>query len=235
MALANNSPIYVVNKSTLVTDQDAETMSMVWALQLARHAAPAWSVPAAPVIFTRRPPRGARVIFLVDTCDDPQALGYHTEDAGAVQSGFIGCKPELDQGAQVLTGAYSVCSIGSHEVAEMFIDPHCNLFADTGQGFMVAFEVADPVQSDFYLLHGCSVSNFVLPAWFDPNTPPHTRTDEMGNLSQPFQLSGGGYWVQVREGVASQRFGEEMPEWLRQTKRHPLSRTSRLGVLHGEA
>src|SRR5206468_3768746 len=109
--------VWVVNLSTLVDNLDAEVMAAAVNRQMHEHVRPAWDLPDTPVKFTTAPPRGARVITLVDTADDPQALGYHDEQ-GTVPSGVVGCKPELDQGAKVLTGPYSVSSILSHEVLE---------------------------------------------------------------------------------------------------------------------
>jgi hypothetical protein len=208
----------------------------VWAKQIARDVAPAWGLAAVPVVFTQAQlPAGARALFLVDTCDDPEALGYHTESSGAVESGFIGCKPELDAGAKVLTGPYAVSTIGSHEVAELFVDQHVNLYADTGRGFSVAYEISDPVQSDFYEIDGVAVSNFVTDRWFDPETPAGTKTDFMGKLHAPFTLSPGGYWVEMRDGRVSQRFGERFPDWLKEVKALPGSRASRrMGPAGGE-
>lgn len=226
--------IYVVNKSTLVSDADAQTMTAAVDLQMARDVEGVWNLPDTPIRFTKTPPKGARVIVLVDTADDPQALGYHDE-VGAVQSGVVGCKPELDQGAHALTGPYSVASILSHEVLEMAIDPRCNLWADSGRGFMIAYEVGDPVQSDHYdvTVDGAgpvTVSNFVFPAFFDPNSPHGTPLDHLGLARTPFTLRPGGYWVQLQEGRASQKFGDEMPDWLRQAKlANPGSRTNRRG------
>lgn len=222
--------IYVVNKSALVTDTDAAAMTSAVDHQMFTHVEPAWNMPRTPVAWTKTPPKGARVIVLVDTADDPQALGYHTE-VGAIQSGIVGCKPELDQGAHPLTGAYSVASILSHEVLEMAVDGHCNLWADTGKGYLVAYEVGDPVQSDHYDIGGVTVSNFALPAWFDPLTPRGTKVDYLGKLKTPFTLSKGGYWVQMRAGAVTQKFGEQMPQWLRDTKQHPATRTQRISRL----
>ncbi len=220
--------IYVANRSTLVSDTDVRMMVAAVDHQMSRDVEPAWGLPRTPVVFAAfDPPAGSRVIVMVDTADDPQALGYHTEVA-AVESGVVGCKPELDQGAHPLTGPYSVSSILSHEVLEMAVDGHCNLWADTGKGYLVAYEVGDPVQSDHYDIDGVTVSNFVLPAWFDPETARGTTVDHLGKLRAPFVLSKGGYWVQLREGKATQKFGDGMPQWLRDTKQHPATRTSRL-------
>ena len=230
--------VWVVNKSTLVTNDDARTMTAAVNRQMFAHVELVWDLPRTPVAFTKTPPRGGRVIALVDLADDPEALGYHTE-IGAIQSGIVGCKPELDQGAHPLTGPYSVASILSHEVLEMVVDPRCNLWADSGQGFLCAYEVGDPVQSDHYDITVISttigaapttvtVSNFVFPAFFDPLTPAGTKLDHLGLVPAPFTLRPGGYWVQMVDGQPSQQFGDEMPAWLIDAKLgNPCSRTNR--------
>lgn len=219
--------VWVVNHSTLVTDTDAQTMTAAVNHQMRRDVEPAWHLPRTPVTYTTTPPRGARVIILVDTADDPQALGYHTE-IGAAQSGVVGCKPELDQGAHPLAGPYSVASILSHEVLEMAVDGRCNLWADTGRGLLVALEVGDPVQSDHYDIDGVTVSDFVFPAFFDPLSPAGAKLDQLGLVRTPFTLRPGGYWIQLRGGQATQTFGEAMPDWLIDAKLgNPGSRTNR--------
>ena len=228
------TPVYVVNKSTLVKDADVITMCAAISRQILLDAAPAYGLQPTSVLFTHNPPAGGAVIALVDTCDDPQALGYHTEDGG-VPDGFVGCKPELDAGHKILTGPYSVASILSHEVLELFVDPHCNLWADTGQGFAVAYEVADPCQSDTYNVNGVSVSNFVHPAFFDPAATAGSRFDHLGLVTAPFQLRPGGYWVQMKEGRASQRFGDDVPDWMRTAKTIPASRGGRVAALGGHS
>ena len=106
--------------------------------------------------------------------DQPQGvLGFHTEDQGGKLWGVVAAKPELDNGAQVTTGDWSVSSVLSHEVLEMFVDPNCNLWANDGKGSAYSFEVCDPVEAPSYAVNGVSVSNFVTPSWFDPLAARH--------------------------------------------------------------
>jgi hypothetical protein len=220
--------IYVVNHSTQVSDNDAGRMATAWAVQLAHHIAPFYGRIAVPVLFWRggkKLPTQARLLTLQNTCDDPQALGYHTEDGSEHIYGVIGTEVPLANGATALTGAYSVSTIGSHEVAELFLDPFCTTTADTGQGFGVCYEIADPVQDGFYPVSGVDVSNFVTPEWFNPQPAPHTQFDYLDVLRQPFSMTSGGYWVQWREGKSTQKFGDACPEWVQQMKQdNPYSR-----------
>lgn len=234
-----DNTIYLVNKSTNVSDADVAAMAAACSKQLAQHVAPAHFVTAAPVLFLGKgaqpPVKQARIIAVQDTCDDPEALGYHTEDGTEHIWGVVGTKAVLDQGAKALTGPYSVSSVVSHEVCEMFMDPFCSGWFDSGQGWLVAYELCDPVQSDWYTIDGVAVSNFVTGPWFNPMAARTTKLDFMGKLTRPFSMSKGGYLVQMREGKVTQKFGAQMPEWLRELKAGSATRTQRLGASRASA
>jgi hypothetical protein len=136
----------------------------------------------------------------------------------------------MSQGAKALTGPYSISSTLSHEVAEMFLDPWCSGWYDSGKGYLVAAEIGDPVQSDYYLIDGVAMSNFLCGPWFNPLAAKTDRFDWMGKLHAPFTMSRGGYWVQLKGGKVTQRFGEAMPEWLVAVKKSSVSRTQRIGA-----
>lgn len=223
----------IVNKSTRVHDSEALTMARACAAQLWWHASPAWKKTPVPVVFARTAaaaPPGSVVMALVDSTDVPNALGWHDEAPNDVELGEIAVDPVLDNGGDVLRLPLSVASVLSHEVLEWFVDPHCNLFADTGQGFAVAYEVGDPVESDSYAIGSSDVmvSNFVLPAWFDPQAAPNSTFDFLGRVRAPFEMTDGGYYVKLAEGRASQVFGRNYPEWRKAMKDRPSGRGRRL-------
>lgn len=223
--------IYVVNKSSQVSDADVKTMTLACSKQLAIHVAPLHNLPTVAVTFLAKgappPSKQARVITVMDTLDDAEALGYHTEDAGDHIWGVVGTKAAMDQGAKALTGQYSISSVLSHEVIELFGDARINLWADNGRGTQIAYELCDPCENDFYLIDGVAVSNFVGPAWFDHFAAKGDTFDYMGHLKAPFTMSKGGYWVQSKAGKASQKFGEDMPDWRRKAKQAQFSRAHR--------
>lgn len=219
--------IYVTNKSTQVSDADMAKAAAACNKQLAQHVAPAHGLVPVPVVFSSAPPTGARVITVMDTLDDAQALGYHTEQAGDHVWGVVGTKAAMDQGAKALVGAYAISSILSHEVIELFADAHINLWADGGRGVQIAYELCDPVENDFYILDGVAVSSFVYPAWFDHLAAKTEKLDYLGKLTKPFTMTHGGYWVQEKAGVATQKFGDRMPEWRRLQKASEFSRAGR--------
>jgi hypothetical protein len=224
--------IAILNQSTLVTDADAQAMTQAVATQVRLDAAPLWDrAPAAVVFYTDASavPATAHGIALVDTIQDqPQGvLGFHTEDQGGKLWGVVAAKPELDNGAKVLTGDWSVSSVLSHEVLEMFVDPNCNLWANDGKGTAYSFEACDPVEAPSYAVHGVSVSNFVTPSWFDPLAAKTAQFDKLGQLTAPFSILKGGYVVYESAGKEQQKFGDEFPGWRKQMKGGPLARTKR--------
>ena len=229
--------ISILNQSTLVSNADAATMTEAIAAQVRLDAAPLWDREAAAVVFYTDPsaiPAEAHGIAIVDTiADQPQGvLGFHTEDRGGKLWGIVAVKPELDNGGQTTTGDWSVSSVLSHEVLEMFIDPNCNLWANNGRGAVYSYEVCDPVEAPTYAVNGVSVSNFVTPAWFDPLAPATAQFDKLGKLHTAFSIVKGGYVVYSSTGQPRQKFGDEFPQWRRNMKSGPLARTrARLGQL----
>jgi len=223
--------IAIVNQSTLVSDQDAATMTQAIAAQVRLDVAPLWDRAPAAVIFYTDPknvPVAAHGIAVVDTIKDQPTgvLGYHTEDPGGKLWGVVAAKPELDNGGKATTGDWSVSSVLSHEVLEMFIDPNCNLWANDGHGKAYSFEVCDPVEAPTYVVNGVSVSNFVTPAWFDPLSDHATaQYDKLGKLKAPFSILKGGYVVYEAAGAEHQQYGDAFPAWRKQMKSGKLART----------
>lgn len=227
--------ITVVNKSTRCTDADVRTMTRACATQVQKHAAPAWGQLPIPVVYAaheEEAPPGAWVIAVLDDPDQADALGWHTESQGELIFGRVFAAPVLDNGGAVLTGSLSVSSVLSHEVLETLVDPHVNLWADNGEGVLYAFEVADPVESDWYEITvpgagAVSVSNFVTPHWFDRQAGKHAQHDWLGNVTAPFQMTKGGYVVTSRQGKIHQEFGGAYPAWRKHTKKADTARSAR--------
>src|SRR6201992_2013954 len=225
--------IAILNQSTLVSNADTATMTQAIAAQVRLDVAPLWDRAPAAVIFYTNPkdvPAAAHGIALVDTIkDQPKGvLGFHTEDEGGKLWGVVAAKPELDNGGKATTGDWSVSSVLSHEVLEMYIDPNCNLWANDGHGKAYSFEVCDPVEAPTYDVSGVSVSNFVTPAWFAPQAATTAQFDKLGLLPAPFGILKGGYVVFESAGKEQQKFGDEFPDWRKQMKAGPLARTRHL-------
>lgn len=211
----------IVNKSTLVTDDEVKVMTRACATQLRFHAAPLFRLSPAPVTFSSSESDaapGSFVIAILDDSDQAGALGWHTEGQGDVIYGEVFARPVLDNGGNALIADLSVASVLSHEVLETFADPHANLWADDGNGTSYAYEVCDPVESDVYQTHvtgygRVTVSNFVTPHWFDPQAAAGDRLDYLHKLNQPFQMTPGGYVITMADGQVNQSFGEQFPAW----------------------
>src|SRR6266568_2020878 len=119
--------ITVVNKSTLVSDDDVKTMTRACAAQLRLHAAPLWGRWVIPVVYSSTEadaPSGAWVIAILDDPDQADALGWHTESQGELIFGRVFARPVLDNGGDALTRSLSVASVLSHEVlVSNFVGP----------------------------------------------------------------------------------------------------------------
>lgn len=224
--------IFVVNKSTLVSNTDVKAMTQACATQVRMHAAPVWGLMPIPVIYTsdeKSAPRGAWVIAVLDDPDQADALGWHTEDQGDLIYGRIFARPVLTNGGAALTGTLSVSSVLSHEVLETLCDPHVCLWANDATGQMWALEVCDPVESDSYAIGTVMVSNFVSPHFFDAQARPGEMLDWQGKCAGPFEMSRGGYAVVIPPGNSQpqQVFGDEFPEWKKPLKQVDTSRGGR--------
>jgi hypothetical protein len=225
--------IAILNQSTLVSDADVAKMTQAIAAQVRLDVAPLWDRAPAAVIFYTDPkdvPVAAHGIALVDTIEDQPkgVLGFHTEDQGGKLWGVVAAQPELQNGGKATTGDWSVSSVLSHEVLEMYIDPNCNLWANDGHGKAYSFEVCDPVEAPTYVVNGVSVSNFVTPAWFDPLSDPATaQYDKLSKLKAPFSILKGGYVVYESAGSEHQQFGDKFPNWRKEMKSGKLARTRR--------
>lgn len=254
--------LYIVNGSTQVTDDEAKKIAHACNVQISRDAAPAWEKTRVVVEYhngrdlesvQKAVPAGSWVLILLDQPDSAGVLGWHwTDDTDRVYSEVF-TAPCFQAGSTALDGTYAVSSVVSHEVLETFGDPFCNGWSDSGRGFLLAQELCDPVEADGYKIDGVTVSNFVLPEYFDPTVSAGEKFDWLNRLTQPFSMSPGGYWVQMASGAESQKFAmtmiwetevgfdvrdggddavevvfsPEMPEWKRDLKLLAHSRNAR--------
>ena len=232
--------IGVQNLSTLVSGQDAYDMTLLVNRQLRDHVAPQWGLLPHGVVFLPNGAQGIRydaIIGIMDDATQAGDLGWHTEGPDADVYGRVFARPVLDNGGNALTADLSVCSVLSHEAIETLGDSACDLWAQRADGTLIARELGDPVESDSYRLTIASetgetvtgtVSDFVLPAWFDPNASVGSK-DHMGLVTSPFEVRPTGYVITMTDGTVSQQWGEQYPEWRKATKESPLSRTARRG------
>lgn len=228
--LRPKSGIYVVNRSTLVTDTDVRAWTAACGRQIKENVAPAYGLPVRRVKFlshTSHAPAGAWVLVVLDDADQAGALGYHSETADGRVYGRVFAQPCLQYGVPVSTTL-------SHEVVETFCDPDVDKWVDTGRGYSVAYEACDPVEGDSYQIDGVAVSDFVLPSWYgQPNGDARypqslTRWCTTAPALQPFDLAAGGYYVRRwPDGHEDQEFGRQANHDYIAAKRHALGRADR--------
>lgn len=229
--------IGVQNLSTLVTSEAAYDMTLLVDKQVREHVAPAWGIIPPQVQFVtsaRHSPRDA-IIGILDDADQAGDLGWHTEGPGADVYGRVFARPVLENGGDALTNMLSVCSVLSHEVIEVLGDAACNGWAQRADGLLIARELCDPVESLSYPVSVASrtttvrgtVSDFVLPAWFDPDAHPADQFDWLSRLSEPFQVRPDGYVIVMSGGTVTAQWGDRYPAWRKATKAHQAARTAR--------
>lgn len=227
--------INVINKSTQLKDADFQLMVEACTAQLTQHVAPMWLKGAWNVVKNQPDTVGYPIVILDDP-DQAGALGYHTESPGGKVWGRVFVKPVINAKGTMLTGSLSVSAVLSHEMIEAYCDPNVNLWADMGNNKMVAYEACDPVENDAYVMTTksgakVSVSNFVLPAWFDSYASASAKFDWLAAVSKPLTMSKGGYMVvlDLKTGKVTNIFGSldaERQHAIRQNP-HPAARSVR--------
>ena len=101
---------------------------------------------------------------------------------------------------------------------------------------LAELEACDPVEDDVYDITTksgvkVSVSNFVLPAWFDPRAPEGAKLDFMAKLTKPFTTSTGGYFVMrhPKTGETKNIYGSSNAASMHAMRQapHPAARSTR--------
>jgi hypothetical protein len=230
--------IAVQNLSTAVSSDDAYDMTLLVNQQVHQHVAPALGIQPPRVVFIEKTGQQKydALIGILDDADQAGDLGWHSEGPDADVYGRVFANPVLQNGGNALTHVLSVCSVLSHEVIETIGDAFCNAWSQRADGALVAYELADPVESDSYAMTVTSekgttvagtVSDFVFPAWFNPDAAPGTRLDQMSLLTAPFEVRSDGYVIVMSGGAVTEQWGETYPLWRLSTKESKTSRTSR--------
>src|SRR6266702_3283677 len=176
---------------------------------------PVWGTPAR-LVRTTGFRKGAWALAFLDRADVANALGYHdlTPDGLPLSKVFVQTTLEAKQKVSV-----TAC----HELAEMLVDPAINL-ASTGPGnVFYAYETADAVEEEEFLLDGIAMSDFVYPAWFEGfRKAGSAQFDYLKKVRRPFQILPGGYMPVFRNGRWTQVFGSR-------AKAHRFAREDRRG------
>jgi hypothetical protein len=174
-----------------------------------------WSRIYCPPVFysdANFVPAGMAMIAVVDNSDQANALGYHTLALGRPM-GLIAWHPVKEADGEVLTGPLSLSSVLSHEVLETIINPFVS-----GREGTWAREVCDPVQDGSYPIDGVMVSNYVLPAFFNPQDV-EGPWDAMGILSAAYSLSPEGYAITDDGQIGLRAAHRPVNPWSRANRR----------------
>ena len=208
----------IVNESTEKTLTEAIEVKIASAVQeqVCRDYASLWQAAGVAVRSVAKESEALSdecIIVLLDNADQAGALGYHDVTPSGRPYSRIFVETILSGGGNLIADGNSVSVCISHEVLEALVDPYCNFYADNIDGsIQYAVEIADPVESDFYMIGGVAVSNFVGPRWFDP-LDTSGPFDQMSVLTRPFQLSAGGYVISREPGKAAiSTFGKNYPK-----------------------
>lgn len=209
--------IVLVNRSTVLTDAAIEKVIPALQAQVTEDWLPHWPNRGAMLHFAAsgaEPPTGMWPIYILDHTDVPGAGGYHDDDSGTPE-GKVFAADAMQYGEQWTVDC-------SHELLEMLGDPDTNTIISLPHGLHCLQEVGDAVEADEfgYLKQGVLVTDFVLPAYFNPpQQPVGVLYDFRGRLHKPAPalLSGGylgielpnGEWTQVvkrkADGTMSRR------------------------------
>jgi hypothetical protein len=174
---------------------------------------------------------GEMVFAIVDSLPDaPGAIAYHDVTGADVPVAYLALS--------TCNTLNDVSSAISHELCETAGDSACDLWADDGQGHEWARELCDAVESNFYLVNGFAVSDFLLPGFFAPSDPgPYSfcqanpsASNVMGICKGPFQTAGGGYQIQRDSGTHETQITGKVRPMRAAKAAHWSSRVTRRGV-----
>lgn len=211
------SCLAIVNRSSMVSNNLVQLMVDAIEQETFARFAPSWSRLPTPVQFyadeSQVPREAYGIIPLVDSGDVPDALAWHDEENGRISGAVDVGKILNEANGSTFTGPVSISCALSHECWEAMINPWVISWQNDW-----ATEVCDPVQEYTFVVNGVSLSDYVLPAFFNPQAfdGPY---DRLGVIKAPFTLAPGGYAI-TRTG---QIFGETKPYKLGHRKARILS------------
>jgi hypothetical protein len=156
--------IAVLNRSTVLTDDQLQPVMAALQTQVRRDWAPVWGSDAdlSFVPAGAQPAAGSWWLVILDDSNQAGALGYHDLTTEGLPLGKVFAHSDLTAGLQ-----WSVTA--SHELLEMLGDPDINLTAfvqpDASSGTLYAYEVCDACEADQYgyAIDSVTVSDFVYP------------------------------------------------------------------------
>ncbi|MGQ0764240.1 MAG: hypothetical protein ACT4OZ_01070 [Gemmatimonadota bacterium] len=190
--------IYVDNHSNVQRNELREVIA-VMNRQIERDFTPIWGLSAQVIIRSgeralKVPPDGRLAHIHLTTTGE--ALGYHIEEQSGIPAGFV--MTDLSEKTRSALPWLTWTVALSHEVLELVADPFLNLLA---KGPHPQFErevfhyreICDPVQGGTYEIGGVSVSNFVLPHYYNAVGQKGLRNDYLDEGVKAFRWMNHGY------------------------------------------
>jgi hypothetical protein len=187
--------VAVLNQSTSVSDEEAQTAVAALQTQVHRDFAPAWGIDAELTLVAkdREPEPGSWWLVIQDESEYPSIVAYHTLTA----EGLPQVKISVVNAKQAF---FEWTWAASHDLLEMLANPRVNLTVfdskDGHTGRLYLREICDPVSTVqlAYKVDGTVVSDFVYPAWFESfRKPGPGQFDHVGSISAPFERAPGSY------------------------------------------
>ena len=186
--------------SSGVSSQELERVAAALNRQIEEDFEPIWQKSTTVAVKTVAPDTGW-YIELKPELPRPDAGGFHQT------------RLELEDGVPVLVpyalidlslvnqdpGKWSAAA--SHELLEMLVDPLGDYYSDpvpapetftNSTQVRYLIETCDPCALSFYEIDGVTVSDFVLPAYFEPSDGGAAKYSKTGKITQPRQVMKGG-------------------------------------------
>src|SRR6267154_3451009 len=180
--------IAITNASSVLSDAQAEAVLPALQKQVSDDFKAYWEQDCTLSFLSKNQPLTARwwQIVVTDNPDQAGALGYHEMTSQGTPLGKVFAKLDLQTGS-----SWTVTL--SHELLEMLADPWINWCAMGSDSKIYALEVCDAVEADAlgYEINGVLVSDFITPAWYEPNCA--DRLDYKQHVSKQLELARGGY------------------------------------------
>lgn len=228
--IAPYNVIAIVNLSTTMSDGEGVTIVAALNMLLPTFCND-WSIPPITTVYVGKNKIITNPLrcLILDKADVENALGYHSEyDNIPYAKVFV--KTILENNGVMLYSTNltlpTVAQTISHEVFEMIVDLHANVWwSDLSGTTLYAAEVSDPVQGNIVpvkTIGGTMVgmSDWILPAWSNPQAKigPFNHLD---TIKKPFTLDKGGYAITLTNGKYTNVFGSEVSAY---TKAHMSTR-----------
>jgi len=234
--------------TTLPKDETIALIAAACEAQLSEQVAEAWGrISPQVVVYANKSlvPDDVPVVYFFDTADQAGALGYHDETPEGIEYARVFAKTCRDNGATWIDGINSISGTTSHEVIELFLDEHVNMWFDDFAGKLWIGEGCDWVENDdgntiaiidsMGTTRNVGVSNFLYPSAFDAHAKAGSQLDYLKTLSKQFSITPGGYATylvadtsnaqQIYGRIVKTEWGSEYPEWKKETKNARGGRT----------